>query len=261
MNRIEIITVFVFSFVSFLFSVNCAYSKSYSISITTPANGTASNPVQVSGPTSATDFSGNLDQYSVRIDWGDGSSRTDLVQGGIHLILTQSGGKNFAGTYTTSTNLTHTYAAGSYIITVILCHSQCTGAEGATASASASITIQPPTCGISLSSNDLYFDNVNPGTDSLEQTLGVTNTGNFPAVVTVSGNDWDSGSNILSVSRTAFSTSSGNYDSKIQLSTSPQTLFTSLVPSSPTNSYWQFRALPTDPGGAYTQTITFTSSC
>lgn len=264
MNRIEIITVFVFSFVFILFSVNFvnADKPTFSITIDSPTGGSVLNPVQVSGNVSAINFPGNLTQYSVRINWGDGNI-IDLSQDGAHLILIESG-KNFNGTYRTTTDLSHNYTPGSYTIESTLCHQSCTGAEGSVANATVNIIVVVPTCGITASPNP-NFGTINPGVTSGDQYTNVTNTGTVPtSSLTINGTDWVSGINVMDVTRTHWSLLSGrDYDTQMTtLTTGEVSLEQNVNGNGGTLPvYFKLRIPPGQVQGSYSQTITFTSGC
>jgi hypothetical protein len=118
-----------------------------------------------------------------------------------------------------------------------------------------------PTCGIYLSTSNLDFGSVVNGLESLEQTLSIANSGYTTATLSTYGTDWSAGPLTLPVSRTGFSTFSGNFSSKAKLSTSPQVITDSLSGGSSIDTYWQFKPEYGDSSGSYSQTITFTLSC
>ncbi len=130
--------------------------------------------------------------------------------------------------------------------------------EFATVSQRPVLEITFVSCGISLDTPSISFGSVSPGDESLEQTIIATNDGTDLGDVFISGTNWDS---TLPVSRTGFSTSSGDFASKIMLSTEPQLILNSLDPDTPTDTFWQFKAELDDPAEDYSQTITFTSEC
>ena len=89
------------------------------------------NPIHLNGTINSTYFVGDVSQYQVQINWGDGTVDKDS-----NIQITQIG-SNFIGTW--SSNPNHTYAAtGAYTATVKLYHSQPPGAE---ASGDATYTI------------------------------------------------------------------------------------------------------------------------
>jgi len=123
----------------------------YSISITT-VNGwpvsslppTIENPVELFGVFNVTSGSGHMDQYGVRIDWGDNSPYTIWEYPGAPYLTWEYTGepqhaKDFNGTFNTNppdfTDLGHNYASsGNYTITVKLFHQQPPGKESDDAS-------------------------------------------------------------------------------------------------------------------------------
>ncbi|TFH22601.1 hypothetical protein E4G67_04180, partial [Candidatus Bathyarchaeota archaeon] len=89
------------------------------------------NPIHLNGTISSTNFVGDVSQYQVQINWGDGTVDQDS-----NIQITQAG-NNFIGTW--SSNSDHTYATtGAYTASVKLYHSQPPGAE---ASGDATYTI------------------------------------------------------------------------------------------------------------------------
>ena len=80
------------------------------------------NPIHLNGTISSTNFVGDISQYQVQINWGDGTVDQDS-----NIQITPVG-SNFIGTW--STNPDHNYATnGAYTTTVKLYHSQPPGAE------------------------------------------------------------------------------------------------------------------------------------
>lgn len=117
-----------------------AYAASgYAVSVTsaTPSGLTLS----LVGTTSAHPYVGSTGQQHVQVtSWGDSSAltdaSTDLTFGG------SGGSKFFDGTWSAS----HLYvAAGTYTITVKVCHQGCTGAEGSDFSTATTVVVIPPT--------------------------------------------------------------------------------------------------------------------
>ena len=92
------------------------------------------SPIHLEGTISSTNFVGEISQYQVQVDWGDGTiDATSNVQ------ITQIG-SNFIGTW--NSNSDHTYAStGGYNVSVKLYHSQPPGVE---ASGDALYTITLP---------------------------------------------------------------------------------------------------------------------
>jgi hypothetical protein len=111
--------------------------------------------LSLSGTGSAGDnYAGNLVQYDVYVDWGDGATTVSTD------TFTDPAGspKFFSGTWSNS----HPYSAsGTYSVVVKLCHSSCTGAESASADASVTIivVIPPSTQGGLLVKKTLVNDN------------------------------------------------------------------------------------------------------
>ena len=275
-NYIFLIAVVLFSLL-FANDTIAQGQHSFSIIITSPSGGTVFNPVQVSGSVSSTNFVGLLSQYTVRINWGDGSALTDLTQDSTHLILTQSG-NDFTGTYTTSSDLAHTYAtSGPFTITALLCHQSCTGAEGADASATVTITIAPPTtCGITASS-DPSFGSTTTGTitpsDSGASAVSttITNTGTASTTsLTIQGTEWKIGGTTAS-DPIPFVVGSTHHDdvaatvwSSMDVLTNSDTTIpghAALGNGDSFNLYFRVKPPLGVDAGIYNQDITFTSTC
>jgi len=82
------------------------------------------NPITIAGDCGSTNYVGQLNQYFVHIDWGDG-----LIDDGIVPNIAQSG-QGFSGTWCSAS---HSYSSGgNYTINVILYHQQYPGAECST---------------------------------------------------------------------------------------------------------------------------------
>jgi hypothetical protein len=262
----------------FLFSAHyvSADKPTFSIDITSPISGPVTNPVQISGTVASTNFPGSLSAYSIQIDWNDSSTPTDLTRDSTHLILTPSAdGKDFSGTFTTSTDLAHTYTtSGSFTIKATLCHESCTGAEGASATDSVTITISP-TCGITANLNP-SFGSTTTGTitpdDSVASTVSttITNTGTTATIsLTIEGTEWKIGGTTSSspvsfvVESTHYSeTDTDAYSSMTQLSGTATTVHSGTLGSSASFTHF-FRVKPPlgVDAGSYEQTITYTSGC
>ena len=116
--------------VGLLVSKTEADSPTFSITIDT-INGysspypTLTNPIHLAGSASSTKFPGQLSQYQVQVDWGDGTVDTDSV---VQFVESE---KDFSGIWFSDPD--HTYAAGSYTITVKLYHVNPPGAESSDA--------------------------------------------------------------------------------------------------------------------------------
>jgi hypothetical protein len=81
-----------------------------------------SNPIHINGTISSTNFVGDISQYQVQINWGDGTVDQDSN------IQINQVGSDFIGTWSTSPD--HNYTTnGEYTTTVKLYHSQPPGAE------------------------------------------------------------------------------------------------------------------------------------
>ncbi len=81
-----------------------------------------SNPIHLNGTISSTNFVGDISQYQVQINWGDGTVDQDS-----NIQITPVG-SNFVGTW--STNPDHNYTTnGAYTTTVKLYHAQPPGVE------------------------------------------------------------------------------------------------------------------------------------
>ena len=117
-----------------------ADKPTFSISITSVTGGpgsdppnTYTNPITLSGNASAIDFPGQLTQYQVQIDWGDGVVDIDSN------VTFIPSGNDFAGTW--SSDPSHTYANGTYTIKVKLYHVQPPGNEAGDAQAAPIIIV------------------------------------------------------------------------------------------------------------------------
>jgi len=107
---------------------------------------TLNNPISLSGNASSTKFPGQLSQYQVQVDWGDGTIDPDS-----NVSFTGSGGEkcdpptgdkcsDFSGTW--SSNPDHSYLSGGiYTITVLLHHSKPAGGESSDAIATVNINV------------------------------------------------------------------------------------------------------------------------
>jgi hypothetical protein len=85
------------------------------------------NPITVNGIVSAENVSGNIDQYSVRIDWGD-ATYDDIPNASLNFVETSTGSGIFNGTYQSPP---HSYAdTGTKYIVVSLYHLQPSGNDG-----------------------------------------------------------------------------------------------------------------------------------
>ena len=135
-------------------------------------------------------------------------------------------------------------------------------AYGATAGATGQVTISS-TCGISLSSGSLNFGSMNTGDTSADQNTTVTNDGSVSTDVTVSGTDWVNGTNSFDVGQSHYALSSGqDFDSGMTaLDTVDQTFVNGLGNGASQDGFFKLRIPLGQTAGAYTQDITFTSTC
>ena len=99
------------------------------------------NPVHLEGSVSAFNFVGNLEQYQVQVDWGDGTVDADSI---CNFALTDLDGDgrndDFYGTWSSSPD--HNYVGyGDWVVTVKLYHQMPPGAESADAEVILTITV------------------------------------------------------------------------------------------------------------------------
>ena len=105
--------------------------------------GPFSNPIHIEGVAATTNFQGQLSQYQVQIDWGDGSVDNDST---VNFTCTNAGCTDFSGSWSSSPD--HTYAiGGSRNLTARLYHTQAPGNDSAADSVSVAtiIVITAPT--------------------------------------------------------------------------------------------------------------------
>ena len=108
----------------------------FSITIDNISGGTESappnyyaNPITLAGSVSANDFVGQIDQYHVEVDWGDGTIDPDSSP----VLNKDPTSKNFAGIWK---SYNHTYAAsGTYTARVTLYHQKYSEIECSVAAA------------------------------------------------------------------------------------------------------------------------------
>ena len=94
--------------------------------------GPFTNPIHVEGVASSANFPGNLSQYQVQVNWGDGTVDNDSS---INFSCSNAGCTDFSGTW--SSDPDHSYAAsGPIAITARLYHTNPSGADSAADSAS-----------------------------------------------------------------------------------------------------------------------------
>lgn len=118
-----------------------AASPTYYISLTSQT--IAPFAISLTGTASANPYVGQLSAQHVRVlNWGDGSAQTEAS-------FTVTNSTDNPKTFTADWSATHTYATvGTYTITVAVCHTQCTGAEGADGSITVNAVIPPATLNV-----------------------------------------------------------------------------------------------------------------
>ena len=121
------------------------------------------------------------------------------------------------------------------------------------------------TCGIGLGSGaPISYGAISQGETSAEQTLVIQNTGNVNATAFLSGSAWidSSNSTIINIDNTRYSSSSGEYSAKTQLSVDDVS-FMVIQPTRDTNTFWQLEATLLDSSfsGSLTQTVNFVATC
>jgi len=117
----------------------------FSITITT-VDSSATPTIGLAGNASCMNFPGQISQYQVQINWGDG---TVDVNSNVNFTVS---GKNFSGTWASDPNHTYT-AGGTYTITVKIYHSQPPGNEAGDAVVSTTIYITPQTAAITVTTS------------------------------------------------------------------------------------------------------------
>jgi hypothetical protein len=117
-------------------------------------------------------------------------------------------------------------------------------------------------CGATPTPVAIDYGTLAPNAISSEETVNLLNVGNAPSDVDVSGTDWQDVSEVMDVSTTHYSTSSGSYGSKTALSTTSGNLVT--IPATQNqDTFWQLQAILSDPVfvGPALQTVTLTVTC
>jgi uncharacterized repeat protein (TIGR02543 family) len=189
----------------------------YSIAITTISGSSGStppltNPIHLAGTASVgPNFPGQLSQYQVQVDWGDGTVDPDSA-----LSFVQSG-TSFSGTWSSSPD--HSYATGgTYTIIVKLYHGQPPGAESGDNQASATIQVAPA----SFLVHYVATGNANPITVPADEWVnsGSPATGVFPSPVTVDGTKDTFVSDNRPLTITAPTTITGTYQTSYYLTVS-----------------------------------------
>jgi hypothetical protein len=117
-------------------------------------------------------------------------------------------------------------------------------------------------CGATPTPATINYGELAPNAISSEETVNLQNIGNAPSDVDVSGTDWRDVEEVMDVSTTHHSTSSGSYGSKTALSTTPGNLVT--IPAIQNmNTFWQLQAVLSNTVfvGPAAQTVTLTVTC
>jgi hypothetical protein len=127
-----------------------------------------------------------------------------------------------------------------------------------------------PLCGVETVPlpTTIVYDSLAPYTESSDQPLQIVNPGNVQATVFVRGTDWSSVTlptipNVMLVSATHYSLTSGqSYDSKTAL-TGSDTQLTTLTALQQKTTLWQLRTTLNDATfvGPAKQVVTLTGSC
>lgn len=133
-----------------------------------------------------------------------------------------------------------------------------------------SVTVNPPTCGVSLSQTTITYGTVKPGTTPVNATnnpADLSNTGSTTATLTVSAGNWTGGGStvFILVNETAFATSpitSSVIPTHLNLHGNPVTILSNFVGMSTIQTYWQLiPKLFHTTTGTLTQSMTFATSC
>jgi Bacterial Ig-like domain (group 3)/Galactose oxidase, central domain len=145
--------------------------------------GPFSNPIHVEGVAATTSFQGQLSQYQVQIDWGDGTVDNDSA---VNFSCTNSGCQDFSGTWSSSPD--HTYlAGGSRTLTARLYHSQAPGNDSAADSFSVAtiIVVAPPTVTTAIhNASHVTITTANAGTTVHDSVTVSGNNGTPTGTVT-----------------------------------------------------------------------------
>jgi len=130
-----------------------------------------------------------------------------------------------------------------------------------TTSTTETTTTTLPTCDITASP-ELIFGKMTPGDTSDDQSLTITNIGNVPSNLSISGTDWSDGLNIIPVTQTHWDLVLGKaYTEMNELSLPSTSVGADVYPESPLALYFKLRIPAGQTIGDYTQTITFTGGC
>jgi len=128
------------------------------------------------------------------------------------------------------------------------------------------VNIVPTTCGLAfVSGSPINFGDLKNTEISAEQTLQLNNTGNTNGIMTVLGGTWNSTGSIIQMAAnvTLFSnTTSVVFSSKTPVSPEA-TIFSSLAPNVPSDTFWQVEADLINPNfvGSILQSIIFSATC
>ena len=117
-------------------------------------------------------------------------------------------------------------------------------------------------CGATPTPAAINYGTIAPDAISSERTVNLLNLGNAPSDVDVGGTDWQDVGEVMDVSTTHYSTSSGSYGSKTALSTTAGDLVT--IPATQNrDTFWQLQAVLSNPVfvGPAVQTVTLTVTC
>jgi hypothetical protein len=136
----------------------------YHVAVTSQSFGALS--ITLGGTTSATNFAGQFSAQHVHIDWGDASSSDPVIPN----TLTQSG-NDFSGTW--GPIIHHYSSTGPQTIIVAICHSKCSGHEGADSTVTLNVIIPPAILTVVKNVNNGIAGTATPASF----TMHVTNTG------------------------------------------------------------------------------------
>ncbi|MEM4367350.1 MAG: hypothetical protein QW035_04470, partial [Candidatus Anstonellales archaeon] len=111
-------------------------------------------------------------------------------------------------------------------------------------------------CGFDLTNYTVFYGAYQPDSISIEKYIGISNTGNVPIEISISGVPW----NGFPVSNTRYALVSGDFSNKAQLQTYLVPL-TTLPIGGLQNLYLQVYVPARTPKGIYNQTITMEGVC
>jgi hypothetical protein len=250
MARTEIITVFIISFVSFLFL--------FSVSVYSSGMSCTPNPTTVGTlVTCSANGVGEKDRLSHFV-WLDASKimqhsspNGTCITGGCSDQYTPGS----AGLWNVSLVID---LDNSIVMSLLL---NVTG--GTTTTSSTTTTTILSTCTLSLNSSSINFGSLNPNDISNDQSLAVTSTGSVATTsFSIYGTDWDDGNgHTMIVGQTHWDTSGAVYGSMNTLLVSPGSTLTNLGASSSQIFHFKLQIPSGQTQGSYTQTITFTAGC